>query len=186
VITYTCQICKNTFPPSDFLVLSSHVCTNCKSEKDNLAKENKKRCSRCKKIKDLSEFYGKKKKNCHCKSCCSDLKKEYWKKIKEERSPKDSLYYKTHRAQCERKDRNNHYKSTYGITLKEYEEMHDSQNGVCAICGKINSNNKLLFVDHCHTTGKVRGLLCDKCNSGLGFFRDNISLLLAAIEYLNK
>lgn len=74
----------------------------------------------------------------------------------------------------------------YGITIEQYEKMEKSQKGVCAICKKSEPNKyKKLAVDHCHKTGKVRGLLCSKCNNGLGKFDDNVALLTKAIKYLN-
>ena len=65
--------------------------------------------------------------------------------------------------------------------------MLEKQNGVCAICNKEEkSKNKNLFVDHDHQTGKVRSLLCNNCNSGLGQFNDNLNLLESAVLYLKK
>lgn len=61
----------------------------------------------------------------------------------------------------------------YGLTLEQYEAMHNAQGGVCLICGKPNQNNRILCVDHDHKTGKVRGLLCTSCNSKLGIFEEN-------------
>ena len=61
----------------------------------------------------------------------------------------------------------------YGLTLEQYEAMHNAQNGVCAICGKPNQNNRILCVDHDHKTGKVRKLLCTSCNSKLGIYEEN-------------
>lgn len=81
-------------------------------------------------------------------------------------------------------------KRRYGITLDQYWEMHADQNGGCAICGSETSNNSRatkflpLFIDHCHDTGEVRGLLCSKCNHGLGLFNDSTDLLDQAIQYL--
>jgi len=77
----------------------------------------------------------------------------------------------------------------YGIRLEDYERMHQQQGGGCYICGsegfKINPHSKvLLAVDHCHDTGRVRGLLCHNCNRALGLLGDNISNLKSAIEYL--
>lgn len=69
----------------------------------------------------------------------------------------------------------------YGITPAEYDAIKDRQGGACAICGVIP---KLLFIDHSHTKGKVRGLLCHRCNTALGFFGDNITRIRRAIEYL--
>ena len=75
------------------------------------------------------------------------------------------------------------YKYRYGITLEDYKNMYISQEGKCDIC---KESSKKLVVDHCHTNGNVRGLLCTACNSGLGFFKDNIPNLLEATKYLIK
>lgn len=72
---------------------------------------------------------------------------------------------------------------TYGITVDEYRKMEAKQNRCCAICGGKNGLRSL-GVDHDHETKKVRGLLCNSCNSGLGMFKDNIKLLAKAIVYL--
>lgn len=79
----------------------------------------------------------------------------------------------------------------YGIDLPDYERMYAEQQGRCKICGTDNpgqnQNSSYSFhVDHCHETGAVRGLLCDKCNRGLGFFNDNPLLLQQAFAYLNE
>ena len=76
-------------------------------------------------------------------------------------------------------------KYTYGITQEEYEAMHATQNGVCALCGRPSFRGRLA-VDHCHSTGAVRELLCNACNTGLGLFQDSPELLAKAIEYLKK
>lgn len=78
----------------------------------------------------------------------------------------------------------------YGITLDQYRAMFDAQEGKCAIClgqpkGRNAVNNRL-DVDHCHTTGKVRGLLCSDCNTSLGKLSDDIGNLKRAIQYLEK
>ena len=79
-------------------------------------------------------------------------------------------------------------KKTYGITWEDYEEMFDNQNGCCAICkSKVSSSRTTrLFVDHCHNTTRVRGLLCSSCNHGLGLFKDSPTLLKRAISYLSS
>jgi hypothetical protein len=83
-----------------------------------------------------------------------------------------------------RKDRNRRLVYSTGITLEKYEEMSKNQNGVCAICGHISEDGRQLCVDHCHKTKQIRGLLCTKCNTGLGLFRDDIELFEKAINYL--
>jgi len=81
-------------------------------------------------------------------------------------------------------------KRRYGITYEEYESLLEEQNFCCAICKEKHSNSVRtsgkLFVDHCHSTGKVRGLLCSRCNHGLGQFDDDTDKLTEAIKYLRK
>ena|ERR1035437_7804060 len=74
----------------------------------------------------------------------------------------------------------------YGIGTKEYNELVVKQEGKCLICG-IHQNNlgKTLSVDHNHSTKEIRGLLCNSCNLGLGYFKDNLINLMRAIKYLN-
>lgn len=74
---------------------------------------------------------------------------------------------------------------SYGITMFEYNTIIEKQGFKCAICG-IHENDlkNILFIDHCHVTGKVRGLLCQNCNTGLGMFKDNKEFLAKAIAYL--
>ena len=69
-------------------------------------------------------------------------------------------------------------------TLAEIERIYDESKGACVICGCVDlaRNNSL---DHCHKTGKLRGILCTRCNSGLGMFRDDASLLAKAAAYLS-
>lgn len=74
-----------------------------------------------------------------------------------------------------------HLRQAYGITPEDYNNILKSQDGKCKIC---RSNIKL-HLDHCHTTGKVRGILCSMCNHGIGNFKDNIELMKKAIEYLS-
>lgn len=71
----------------------------------------------------------------------------------------------------------------YGITQADYEKLVELQNERCAIC---KLNKKPLAIDHCHSTNKVRGLLCRSCNQGLGLMKDEPKLLKAAIKYLER
>lgn len=75
-------------------------------------------------------------------------------------------------------------KNRYGIEEFDYNKLLTNQNGVCAICKQPPKENKRLDVDHCHTTKKLRGLLCNNCNRGLGHFKDSQELLLKAKIYL--
>ena len=75
-------------------------------------------------------------------------------------------------------------KSNYGITVDEYFELLNLQNGRCAVCKKLPDANKKLSVDHCHTTGRVRGLLCYKCNTAAGMLGDDPELAAILALYL--
>lgn len=71
------------------------------------------------------------------------------------------------------------------LTVEEYTEIFNKQNGQCAICGVHHSDlKKVLCVDHCHETNEVRGLLCNDCNRGLGQFKDDVERLEEAVKYL--
>lgn len=74
----------------------------------------------------------------------------------------------------------------YGVTPEKYQEMLDEQSHVCAICGGTNPDGRQLFIDHCHKTNKVRGLLCTTCNSGIGYLDDSPEMLRRAWQYLCK
>jgi hypothetical protein len=78
------------------------------------------------------------------------------------------------------------YRRFYGITLTDYADMFTDQFGACAVCGGINPSGHHLAVDHCHDTGRVRGLLCHACNAGMGKLRDDPALLRRAATYLEK
>lgn len=72
----------------------------------------------------------------------------------------------------------------YGIEVEEYDAMLVAQNGVCAICEQPCVSGRRLAVDHDHRTNRVRGLLCSRCNQGLGLFGDDPERMRAAIAYL--
>ena len=106
--------------------------------------------------------------------------KRYYKKHKDEINERNKLYA-----------RNGGNLKKYGITLNDYNYFLKTQGDVCVICkeketSKLKGVIKNLAVDHCHKTGKVRGLLCDKCNRGLGYFRDNKMFIKNALRYLEK
>lgn len=83
----------------------------------------------------------------------------------------------------------NNLKQLYGIDDTDYDRMLVEQGGCCAICGSKdhkNSRTKYFAVDHCHSTGVVRGLLCNSCNKGIGLLQDNPEVLKAAAGYLER
>lgn len=94
-------------------------------------------------------------------------------------------YYKNRDENLVRQ-RESKYKNNYGISIDQFNDMHSAQGGVCAICGKESTDGKSLHVDHCHDTGSVRGLLCNRCNPALGALGDSVEMLSKAIRYLEK
>jgi hypothetical protein len=105
------------------------------------------------------------------------------------------LFYKSKRSRdglhhtCIECNRARQLKNLYDITPNDYDKMLEAQNGLCAICVRpeiLVRRGKIvpLFVDHCHETGKIRGLLCYTCNSAIGFLRDNSEICGNAAAYL--
>jgi hypothetical protein len=123
-------------------------------------------CNKCSEAKEISEFprhrlclYGVE----HvCKACKLDRRREFAALYPERAKDVD-------------------LKGHYGITLADYHELHRKQQAKCAICG---TSDEKLVVDHNHTTGQVRGLLCHLCNAMVGCARENIDILTQAIAYL--
>src|SRR5699024_5017510 len=95
-----------------------------------------------------------------------------------------------HRAKAKARRNYNHgqhIQELYGLTTEEYWKIYNYQGGKCAICQRATGARKKLAVDHCHTTGQVRGLLCSTCNAKvLGHLRDDPNALQRAIDYLAK
>jgi len=120
-------------------------------------------------------------------------REEYLKRSKERNEKIKSLGIKIKRTEYKKRpstdpnsDKNRRLKQKFGITLEQYEEILSKQNGLCAICSSTEKTGKRLAVDHCHKTGKVRGILCMKCNTSLGKINDDISILEKMIFYLKS
>jgi hypothetical protein len=83
------------------------------------------------------------------------------------------------------KDKDIKLKKAYGISFQEYKEMLHAQNGMCAICGTTDTGKRKAFaVDHCHTCGEIRGLLCGSCNTAIGLLKENLETMQKAIDYV--
>lgn len=137
-----------------------------------------KRCSCCKVPMVLSLFPKNKSKkdgyDCYCSSCKNAKRKEW------DRSDISKRNSKIRR-------RKSKLKLEYDLTVEEYSAMFNIQEGKCPICNRHQDElRKALCVDHDHITGRIRGLLCTKCNLRLGTFNDNIEDLKTAIVYLEK
>lgn len=147
-----------------------------------------KTCIKCGESKPISEFYKNKKSidgRLHaCKNCKDKQAKEYNHTIEGKKSHREYMKRYRDSLSTEKRNeikRNEKYKQKYGLTLDDVNRMHVEQNYKCAIC---DGTFDLLVVDHCHATGKVRGLLCDRCNVGIGCLKDDEVLLENAIKYL--
>jgi len=163
-----------------------------------------KKCNKCHEVKDESEFYFRKDNNRFrndCKVCFNtrdglqkkakrEYNKTYWQKNKDRETERYRDWYdKTYHTekQLSRRRRNNY--SKYGLTSDQFMELWNKTDGKCYICkrpevversGKV----KILAIDHCHSTGIVRGLLCQNCNRALGLLKDDIEVLENAKQYL--
>lgn len=97
-------------------------------------------------------------------------------------------YHKERRARYPEKvrriERNSYLKAQYGITLEDYDDLLDQQSLCCPLCDCCLIYVANVSVDHCHETGKVRGILCGKCNKALGLVADNAQTLERMIEYV--
>jgi len=91
-----------------------------------------------------------------------------------------------------RSEQEAHLKYHYNLTIDDYNLWAEIQDHTCAICEEFEEKKRAdgtempLSVDHCHETGRIRGLLCHRCNTGLGLFRDDTKLLKKAVEYLGE
>ena len=115
--------------------------------------------------------------------------KEYREKNKEQRAALKKEYNEKNKEQIAIKKEETRLKSKYGITLKDKTILLQKQNNKCKICSVsflYDKHSTKPFVDHCHTTNKVRGLLCLHCNTGLGYFKDHIPTLTKTINYLQE
>ena len=140
-------------------------------------------CSTCGLEKDLNEYFNSKAskdgKGYRCKSCDTLARKSF--RLK-------------HRERHLKAQRERNWKHKYSIDRQDFEKMWSDQNGLCAICLVALTNIELdndpknksntACVDHCHSTGKVRALLCARCNKGIGLFDDETEKVKSAYEYL--
>lgn len=134
--------------------------------------EGLKICKTCRIPKDVSEYpYTKAKGNKYLSSDCNTCKN-----FKSHNRIKNSETYKL-RKRAEK------LKLTYGLTLKNYDEMYTKQNGCCKICGTFKEK---LNIDHCHDSEVIRGLLCNNCNLALGLLKDKSNIFENAINYLKE
>jgi len=158
---------------------------------------NTKQCGKCKVFLPFSDFEKDNTKKCKTSSSCKNCIK------RRQNNPEWRDKYRKRRRNYMKKlslsenniprIREQQIKLKYKLSPEEYIQMIDSQYNLCAICGKPeiavdkrNGKIKALAIDHHHESGRVRGLLCSKCNTGLGMFKDDIELFKAAIKYISN
>jgi hypothetical protein len=130
-------------------------------------------CKRCEKFLPHTNFGSDKSrisgKSIYCKKCRARLAKE-----QRQKRPAEKSQYDRYRR--------------YGISKEKFDSMMETQENRCAICktDKPSTAYGIFYVDHCHKTGAIRGLLCHKCNTGIGLLNDDPSILESAILYLQK
>ena len=150
-------------------------------------------CIDCQKVKPFDEFY-KRIENGRPKSICKKCDRRRLEKYRSTEASKSAarasgqIWANNNRDKRDKSNRGSWLKTRFGITLDEYNEILKGQNGVCAICKQPESvkGRKNLAVDHCHETGKIRGLLCTFCNTALGKLKEDISIMENMIEYIGN
>jgi hypothetical protein len=162
-----------------------------------------KKCTKCEVEQPLTNYHAHPKLKYHprCKPCRAEDQREYYKanpekfKAYKARARNETVEERDARIQRRRAEAPAnrriaswkwHIRKTLGATAEQYEQMYTAQSGKCAICGTADPGGKRarFSIDHCHDTGVIRGLLCVSCNSGLGYFKDDIPRLEKATEYL--
>lgn len=130
----------------------------------------------CKKCGEEKEYYVKG----LCQQC-------YNKRYRTENKEYYREYYKKNQEEILDRQREHDWECKYGVNKAQYDEMLTNQGGKCAICGKTpEQNGKHLAIDHNHTTGNLRGLLCSNCNLAISNLQDSIQNCIAASEYLTR
>jgi len=208
VLRNECKECHNQYQRSRYLERLGKFKRTVRAEK---RETNPKKCIRCEEIKALDQFgWHNRTKGQHrniCKDCFNAWTREYnkrseSKKVRNDWNEKNADRIETYkdgyrndlcndpekRKASKEYHRNHRLLKEFGITPEDYDKMFEDQNGKCAICGteKLGSPGKHLAVDHDHATGKIRGLLCSRCNRTIGWFDDNPSLLRKAAQYLEQ
>lgn len=160
-----------------------------------------KECSKCGEVKPLTGFYARGRGNpalhSECKSCFSarsrakyladpaagKARAAAW-ALKNPEKAREASRLRAERNRGRERARRR-YLERHGLTLQQWTQMFDAQDGRCAICKREASElSKVLSVDHDHVTGKIRALLCHHCNCAIGWAREDTAVLLAAVDYL--
>ena len=162
------------------------------SQIERLKNRKTKKCSICKKDRPI-EFFLKEVRRIDGRGyLCTECRKDYYNSRYKKNPAHFKEIQKKYLKNNPRSRLNSSLKSDFGITIEQFDLMMKLQNGLCAICKgpeivkHQNGNVRQLSVDHNHKNGKVRGLLCTRCNQGIGSLREDRNILTNALEYLEK
>jgi hypothetical protein len=194
-----CNKCEQDKPESEFYPSYKTRCKACykadaKAYRESIESKDSRECGKCKQTLDKSEFY----KGCtRCKKCQCEVtnsnRARRAQRIKEGNPAKCSQCKQVKPAESFGQGKNTYCLEclsvrnaarNYGISIGEAEKLRAVT--CCAICNKDLATTKDRHIDHCHDTGTVRGILCHSCNTGLGHFRDDPELMMAAIRYVTN
>ena len=179
-----CNTCRKQIRIVDFPA-NYATCKSC------LRKRNKKVCTKCKKLKARDGFHKSKQNkdglHPYCKECQKPKWARYYRKDRKNVLKRKATWYLANRERYYRK----RMATRFGITEAEYVLLLSRSSGLCEICRQPETRTRFgkirrLSIDHDHATGDVRGLLCSKCNAGIGQLNDDPTILAAAIRYLSK
>jgi Recombination endonuclease VII len=160
-----------------------------------------KNCKVCGDFKPLEDFYanpaGRQGRCPECKECTKARRKVWYQRNREReiarvgawqrRNPEKLAAQRRQSTDVRaRKYREWHLRKRFGLTIDVYGALLAAQDGTCAICSTPTENDSALHVDHDHETGRVRGLLCMRCNNALGLLRDDPEVLSNAVDYLHR
>jgi hypothetical protein len=160
-----------------------------------------KRCKKCGESKPLGEFYRAKGTRDglrgQCKACDTARNKAWYQRNRERgianakrwqqaNAERHNAYQRRYRAEHPQQLRAGHLRRVFNLSGEQYEALLNAQGGGCALCGREPRPGRSLHVDHNHKTGAVRGLLCFRCNAGIGQFREDKLRLANAIVYLAR
>lgn len=183
-MTLICQTCEVEFPYPGHGPKSAR-CPACQRKKERTARREVEKAQVAARWADITcqdcsaplQYGGRGRVPTRCESCKTAHNAEAAKKYAKE-------YYPRNKEKVAQQARESWLRTRYDLTVEQYDEMLAAQGGGCAICGEQCPSGSRLAVDHDHSTGTVRGLLCVRCNKGLGSFQDSIVRLRAAEQYL--
>ena len=135
------------------------------------------------------EYYSKNKERKEVKERRLAYNKDYRSKNRDRCVRSCAAWRKNNPEKKRASTRKSELKAKYGLTLECFDRLMREQNGMCAICNHVfdqTSNIGNARVDHCHSSQKVRGLLCNSCNTGIGMLREDVGIFMRAVSYLRR